>query len=254
MRKPLFVGNWKMYKNSREAKNFVLGLKSQIGDMRTDVVICPSFVALQEVSSLLDHRYFYLGAQNVYFEEEGAFTGEVSASMLNSILVKYVIVGHSERRALFSEKSSLLLKKVAACFSNQLVPIYCVGEREEIRDAGDHIDYVKEQVKVVLKAQKNYITANNFVLAYEPVWAIGTGKTASAADANMMHAAIRDVVAEICGDDIAAHMRILYGGSVKPNNAQSLLRESHIDGVLVGGASLDVSSFAQIVKEGLCVT
>lgn len=253
MRKPLFVGNWKMHKNPREAKNFVLGLKSQIGEMRTEVVVCPPYIALQEVASLLDHRYFCLGAQNLYFEEEGAFTGEISASMLSSVSVSYVIVGHSERRQLFEEKSSMLIKKVSACFSNQLIPIFCVGESESIREAGDHIEYVKEQMAALLKDQKSYITATNFVVAYEPIWAIGTGKTATAADANAMHASIRDVIGSYCGVDLARKIRILYGGSVKPNNAQELMRESHIDGVLVGGASLDVSTFAQVVKEGLCV-
>ena len=254
-KKKIIIANMKMNGSLNFNIDYLNAIKINFNNYKNlNIGLCVPYPYLFQAKEFLKGSNIGWGSQNVAKFENGPHTGEVSAEMLKDFDSQYVIVGHSERRQLFEEKTSMLIKKAAVCFSNQLTPIFCVGESEKIREAGDHIDYVKEQMTALLKDQKSYITATNFVVAYEPIWAIGTGKTATAADANAMHAAIRDVIESFCGTDLAQKIRILYGGSVKPSNAQELMRESHIDGVLVGGASLDVSSFAQIVKEGLCVT
>ena len=251
MREKLFVGNWKMHKTLVEARNFMLGFKSLMQAVEAKIVVCAPFTSLSELSGIIDHNRLCLGAQNVSFETEGAFTGEVSARMLREIRCDYVIIGHSERRSLFSEQTSSLVQKVKQCFKHNLVPIYCVGEKLEERESLQHEDYVKEQLLGLFKGVGSEITADNFVLAYEPIWAIGTGNTASSGDAQNMHRFIRKVVLEHLGEQVAKSIKILYGGSVKPNNASELLQEADIDGVLVGGASLDVTSFSQIIKSSL---
>lgn len=251
-RMPLIAGNWKMNLTHLEAIKLVQQLAYELAERDTDrveVVLCPPFTALRTVQTLIDSdRYpFGLGAQNMHPEKEGAFTGEISPLMLKSLRVRYVILGHSERRELFGESDEGVNKKVKAAFSNGLVPIVCCGENEQEREQGVTESKVSNQVTAALKGL-NREQAPDAVIAYEPIWAIGTGKTATPADAQATIAFIRATVAQRLGDETAGAMRILYGGSVKAGNARALLEQPDVDGALVGGASLDASEFASIVK------
>ncbi len=252
MRTPLIAGNWKMHKTHLEAMRLVQGLAHELAGHdfdRVEVVVCPPFTALRTIQTLIDaDRYqIGLGAQNMHHEAEGAFTGEVSATMLKSLDVTYVILGHSERREIFNESDSEINQKVKAAFAAGLLPILCCGETESERDAGQTESKVEGQIRAAFEGVKPEAAVKT-VVAYEPIWAIGTGKTATPEDAQATIAFIRKVLSSTLGDDIATAMRILYGGSVKSGNAATLMGQPDIDGALVGGASLEAQEFAAIVK------
>lgn len=248
LRKPIIAGNWKMHKTISEALTLVQELGSLVADAQnTEVVVCPTFTALSAVAAVLANTNIHLGAQNMHWENKGAFTGEIAPVMLKDIGCRYVIIGHSERRQYFAETDDSVNKKVKAALSNDLIPIMCVGETLEQREAGSTEEVVGIQVKAGLSGLDADQVAG-IVIAYEPIWAIGTGKTASADDANAVCAFIRKTVAGLCGTDSAAKIRIQYGGSVKAENIAELMAKSDIDGALVGGAALDAAGFSKIVK------
>ena len=249
-RKPIIAGNWKSYKNHLEAIALVQKLHYLLTDAHheaVETVVCPPFTALRAVQTLIEgeNSRIELGAQNCHWENEGAFTGEIGPPMLSRLKVRYVIAGHSERRAYFGETDEIVNKKAKAIFANDMTPIVCVGETLEQRDAGSTEDVVLEQTKGSLKGlSAEQLT--HVVIAYEPVWAIGTGRNASPADANTVCGFIRGIVKELGGDSDA--VRIQYGGSVKPGNVKDIMAEPDVDGALVGGASLDPEDFALIVR------
>jgi triosephosphate isomerase len=248
MRVPIIAGNWKMYKTPTEAVEFVTRLKKELGAWdKTEVVVAPSFVALAPVAASLKGTRICVAAQDCYWEEQGAYTGEVSVPMLRDAGCRYVIIGHSERRAYFGEGDEQVNKKVKAVMASGLRPIMCVGESLKQREQGNTFTIVERQVKEGL-AGVGKDAAQALVVAYDPVWAIGTGKTASPAQAQEVHAFIRKLLSEIFGPQGAEAIRIQYGGSVKPDNVDELMAQTDIDGALVGGASLDVGSFARIVR------
>ena len=247
-RKPIIAGNWKMYKTSAEAVALVQALKTEVaGVTKSEIVICPPFTTLAAVTSLVAGSNIQLGAQNVHWEKDGAFTGEIAPAMLKELGVRYAIVGHSERRQFFGETDTGVNKRAKAALANGLRPIVCVGELLAEREAGKTETVVAGQVRGSLAGfDQNQIVET--VIAYEPVWAIGTGKTASPAQAQEVHALIRRLLGEMFGTDLAGKIRLQYGGSVKPDNAKELLGQPDIDGALVGGASLKAGDFAAIVK------
>ncbi|HZA41302.1 MAG TPA: triose-phosphate isomerase [Actinomycetota bacterium] len=252
MRRPLIAGNWKMYKTHLEAMTLVQQLAHELAGHdfeRVEVAVCPPFTSLRTIQTLIDSdRYeFGLGAQNMHVDKEGAFTGEVSPSMLKALDVDYVILGHSERRELFGETDEGVNAKVRAAFATEMTPIMCVGETESEREAGETEPKVERQVKAGLAGLKPD-AVRKIVIAYEPIWAIGTGKTATPQDAQGTISFIRRLLGSDFGAEVAGDTRILYGGSVKAGNAASLLGQADIDGALVGGASLDGGEFAAIVK------
>ncbi len=252
MRRPLIAGNWKMHKTHLEAMVLVQQLGHELADhdfRRVEVVVCPPFTALRTVQTLIDSdRYsFGLGAQDMHAHDEGAFTGEISPPMLKALNVSYVILGHSERRELFGETDDDVKAKIKAALVHGLSPIVCVGETEEERESGATQDKVSRQVDAALSDVKPD-QGQQVVIAYEPIWAIGTGRTATPADAQETIALIRKLVSDRFGDEVASAMRILYGGSVKAGNAAALMSQDDIDGALVGGASLDGPEFAAIAK------
>jgi triosephosphate isomerase (TIM) len=245
-------GNWKMFKTTDEARELVRALASLLGEMagKAQVAVAPPFTALAAVAEVIRGTPIELAAQNVHFEAQGAFTGEVSAGMLADLGVKHCIVGHSERRQLFGETDEGVRKKAGALLQAGILPIVCVGETLVEREAGRTLDVVARQVKGALAGFPSGAVAA-FTLAYEPVWAIGTGKTATTAQAQEVHAAIRKLLGEMFDQSTAAAVRIQYGGSVKPDNAAELMRQPDVDGALVGGASLKAPDFSQIVKGAL---
>jgi len=247
MRKKIIAGNWKMNNTITEATELVNSIKDGINTDEVDVVLCPNFVSLSTVSDLIDETKISLGAQNVYFEDKGAYTGETSVDMLISAGVKYCIVGHSERRAYFNETDEIVNKKVKKLLEKDLNPIICVGETLEQRNEEKMFDVVKSQVINALKDVTKEQMKRNVVIAYEPIWAIGTGVTATDEQAEQMCKYIRDVIAKIYDEVIADKVRIQYGGSVKPSNASKILNMPNIDGALVGGASL-TNDFVAIVN------
>ena len=239
-----------MYKTAEESVNFVKTLKAELPkSLGIDLVVCPPFTSLFSVSEALAGSPVGLGAQDLHWEEEGAFTGEISPKMLKRVGCQYVIIGHSERRAYFSETNAVIHQKVRAALRGSLFPIVCVGERLEEREKGLTFEVVSNHMSIFRGIEKE--DAKKAIIAYEPVWAIGTGKTATPREAQEVHAAIRKLLREFYGEGIADTIRILYGGSVKPENIESLLEEPDIDGALVGGASLEVKSFLKIVEGGL---
>ncbi|SNX54923.1 triose-phosphate isomerase [Thermoanaerobacterium sp. RBIITD] len=247
MRKPIIAGNWKMHMTPSEATKLISELKPLVENSNIDVVVVPPFVDLIDVKKALDGSNIKLGAQNMHWEEKGAFTGEVSPVMLKEIGVEYVIIGHSERRQYFAETDETVNKKVKSAIKHDLKPIVCVGETLEQREAGKAFEIVKNQTEKALDGvDKNDVL--DIVIAYEPIWAIGTGKTATSKDANDVIKVIRDTIANIYDINTANEVRIQYGGSVKPDNAKELMAESDIDGALVGGASLKAQDFAKIVN------
>jgi triosephosphate isomerase len=255
MRTPLIAGNWKMHKTHLEAMVLVQQLAHELAGHNFDAVevaVCPPFTALRTIQTLIDSdRYsFGLGAQNMHVEPDGAYTGEVSAPMLKALDVDYVILGHSERRELFGEADAGVNAKVKVALANGMTPIVCVGETESEREAGETEMKVTRQVEAALEGLKPEIVAR-LVIAYEPIWAIGTGRTATPQDAEATIALIRKVIAGAHGDDAATDLRIQYGGSVKSGNAAALLGQASIDGALVGGASLEAPEFAAIVKAAM---
>ncbi|MDO4282638.1 MAG: triose-phosphate isomerase [Clostridia bacterium] len=247
MRKKIIAGNWKMNYAVNKADEFVNEIKDRINTNEVDVVLCPNFVSLERISDLIDDSNIKLGAQNVYFEDKGAYTGETSVDMLTSVNVKYCIVGHSERRKYFNETDEMVNKKALKLLEKDVSPIICVGETLEERDAGKHFDIVKEQVEKALQNIDKEKVKSKIVIAYEPIWAIGTGVTATSSQANEMCKYIRDIIAKLYTQNIADLVRIQYGGSVKPSNAKEILEQSDIDGALVGGASL-TNDFVAIVN------
>lgn len=247
MRQPIIAGNWKMHKTATEAEALVRALKPLVAGARAEVVVCPPFTALERVGDLLPGSNIVLGAQNVFWETEGAFTGEVAPAMLRDLMVTYVTVGHSERRQFFGELDETVGKRAVAALAAGLRPIICVGESLEEREAGRTGDVVLRQLGAAL-ADIATSSTGNIVVAYEPVWAIGTGKVATPDQAQEVHATLRGFLTERYGDTTAQNIRIQYGGSVKPDNAAELLAQPDIDGALVGGASLKADSFAGIVK------
>ncbi len=247
MRIPIIAGNWKMNKNKEETKKFLEEFKTLVGDSEIEVVICPSFTVLDSASQIIDKTSIKLGAQNMSWEEDGAFTGEVSPDMLLDLGVEFVILGHSERRQIFNETDDRINKKVVKALEKGLRPILCVGETLEEREGERAFDVVRDQLIKGFKSinEKN---ASKVIIAYEPVWAIGTGKTASPEDANEMAAYIRSMVAEIFSEEISEELIIQYGGSVKPGNVEDIMNQTDIDGALVGGASLEPKDFIEIVN------
>jgi len=246
VRRLLIAGNWKMHKTVQEAVELVRELKELVSDVKDrDILVCPPFTALYAVSRELEGSNIALGAQNMFYEEKGAFTGEISPLMVKDVGCSYVILGHSERRHIFSETDELINKKVLSAVNHGLIPILCVGETLQEREEDKTKEVIERQVKEGLKGLNE---TSEFVIAYEPVWAIGTGKTATPELAEEVHSFIREILAEMFGKEKADSRRILYGGSVKPENAAGLMSQPNIDGSLVGGASLKAESFAKIVK------
>jgi triosephosphate isomerase len=247
MRVPLIAGNWKMYKTIAEAVETVEGLLGGLGNPAgREVLICPPYTALHALSSLVQETPVRLGAQDVFYEAQGAYTGAISPVMLRDLGCSYVIVGHSERRQIFGESDALVNRKLRAALAHGLRPILCVGETKPERDSGRAEQVVVGQLRGSL-AEVDRAAAADLVVAYEPVWAIGTGDTATPADAQAMHAAVRRTLADLLGAEAAATVRIQYGGSVKPDNVDELMAQPDIDGALVGGASLKADSFLRIV-------
>ncbi len=248
MRKPFIAGNWKMNTDSASAVALAAGLVQELNGVDTvDVAVCPPFVYLQSVAAALSASNIALGSQNVYFEEKGAFTGETSCGMLKDTSCTYAIIGHSERRHVMGETDALINKKVSATISGGLLPIFCVGELLEERQGGTTNEVVTSQIKNGLEG----IDAERVqavTVAYEPVWAIGTGLTATPEQAQEVHAMIRGLLAELYGNEIAQAIRIQYGGSAKPGNTAELMAQPDVDGLLVGGAALKVEDFATMVK------
>jgi triosephosphate isomerase len=247
MRKPIIAGNWKMHKTPSQTVSLINELKPLVKDAQVEVVVCPPFVCLPAAKEALAGSNIKLGAQNMHWEEQGAFTGEVAPGMLKELGVEYVIIGHSERRQYFGETDEMVNKKVLSAVAHNLIPIICVGETLEQREQGITGEVVDRQTRAALKGLRPDV-ADRVVIAYEPIWAIGTGRTASSDDANEVIGYIRKVVGEVLGSQAAQQMRILYGGSVKPENAAELMQMPEIDGGLVGGASLKAQDFAKIVK------
>lgn len=249
MRKKIVAGNWKMNKTAAETAELINGIKQELeGFDKVEAVVCPPFTNLKDAAAACAGSKVKLGAQNVHWESVGAYTGEISAAMLKDLGVEYVIIGHSERRQYFAESNATVNQRAKAALAAGLIPIVCVGETLEERDAGKMEAVVVEQTKVGLADLGEAI--KQVVIAYEPVWAIGTGRTATPNQAQEVHALIRRTLAEIANADIANAIRIQYGGSMKPDNAQELLSQPDIDGGLIGGAALKADSFAAIIKAG----
>ncbi len=247
-RKKIIAGNWKMNTSVAESEQLAGDIKRILADRRdADIVLCPPFTSLKVVSDVISDTPIKLGAQNMHWEKDGAYTGEVSANMLRTLYCHYVILGHSERRAYFHETNAIVNKKVQAALAGNLIPIVCVGETLEERDAGREQAVVKAQVEESL-AGLDAERLRKCIIAYEPVWAIGTGRVASPEQAQEIHAYIRAVLSGMAGADVAQSMRIQYGGSMKPTNAAELLAQPDIDGGLIGGAALEARSFAEIVQ------
>lgn len=253
MRKPIIAANWKMNKNIREAIEYVKEFKVLVADVTdVDIVIAPVFTALAKVSKKIKGTNIGLAAQNMYWKESGAFTGEISPVMLKDVGCNYVIIGHSERRKYFGETNKTVNKKIKAAHKYDLLPIMCVGETLEEREAGNMKKVVEDHVRNGLAGftEKQML---NTVIAYEPVWAIGTGKTATPEQAQEVHSFIRETLADLFSSNVASKVRIQYGGSVKPANVAQLMEQPDIDGGLVGGAGLQPDSFSQIVKFGVTI-
>ncbi|AKO94656.1 triose-phosphate isomerase [Priestia filamentosa] len=248
MRKPIIAGNWKMNKTLSEAVSFVEEVKNSVpAASEVDAVVCSPALFLDKLVEATKGTDLKVGAQNMHFEENGAYTGEVSPVALADLGVDYVILGHSERREMFAETDETVNKKTLAAFKHNLTPIVCCGETLEERESDKTKEVVETQVKAALKGLSEE-QAKQVVIAYEPIWAIGTGKSSTAEDANEVCAAIRKVVENVFSTDVAETVRIQYGGSVKPANIKEYMAQSDIDGALVGGASLEAQSFLQLVE------
>lgn len=254
MRKPIIAGNWKLNNTSQEAIELVTLLKRGLDDVTdVDIVVCPVATALTDVKDALGESSIGLGAQNVYWEDSGAFTGEISAPLLKSIGVQYVIIGHSERRQYFGETDEAVNKKIKATLAHDLTPIVCVGEVLQQREDGKAFDVIEKQCTGAF-AGLTAAEMEKLVVAYEPVWAIGTGKTATPEQAQEVHQFIRGLLAKLYDENVSQTIRIQYGGSVKPENSAELMSQPDIDGALVGGASLKADSFIGIIKNSCTVT
>ena len=248
MRTPIIAGNWKLNNTISEAIELTQGIKCSVADTTdVEIIVAPTFTALAAVYEVIQESNICLAAQDVYWENSGAFTGEISPTMLKDVGCEYVIIGHSERRQFFADTNESVNLKTKAALTTDLKPIICVGEQLEDREAGNTEKIIEDHVSGGIKD----LSADQMlscVIAYEPVWAIGTGKTATPKQAQEVHAYIRQLISEAYTDEIANQVRIQYGGSVKPDNAAELMSQPDVDGALVGGASLQAESFAQIVK------
>jgi triosephosphate isomerase len=249
MRRKVIAGNWKMHKDLSESQNLISKFINELRkeDTNCDIIICPPFTSLSEAAGLVKNTKVKLGAQNMHFEDKGAFTGEISVAMLKSVGCEYVILGHSERRAIFNESDEIINKKIKKALASGLKPIFCIGETLQQRESGIMNDVIKRQVTEGLQ----HISKGEMekvIIAYEPVWAIGTGVTATPKQAQEVHVYVRQLINNIFGEDTAEQLIIQYGGSVKPDNAGELLSQSDIDGALVGGACLEADSFLKIIK------
>lgn len=259
MRKPLIVGNWKMNNSIAESVDLAEKLTKTIKDIAgVEVAVAPPFTALGSVREAIKGSNIKLSAQNLFWEDKGAYTGEVSPLMIRDLDCEYVIIGHSERREYFKESDEIVNKKIKAALRNKLKAIVCVGESLKEREENKTIQVIESQIKKGLEGISNseLRTTNHEVrltIAYEPVWAIGTGRNATPSQANEVHAYIRKLLSQIFNEDIASNIKILYGGSVKPSNSAELMSEKEIDGALVGGASLEAESFTQIVRSACMV-
>jgi triosephosphate isomerase len=251
MRRMIIAGNWKMNKDIKETFDFILPLKNNLigQNLSVEVVVCPPFTSLYVASELLKETNVKLGAQNMFYEVEGAYTGEVSPKMLKSVKCEYVILGHSERRRYFYETDEIVNKKVKKALEFELKPIICIGETLEEREQGKTFEVIEKQVRGTLSGL-SVDEVKSVVIAYEPVWAIGTGRNATPEQAQEAHKFIREVVAGLFDSDVADKLIIQYGGSVTAENAYSLLSQPDVDGALVGGASLKIDSFLKIIKAG----
>ena len=247
MRRKVIAGNWKMNMLPNEAMAMITELEPLVKDTKNEVILCVPFTDLFYCLNIAQETNIKIGAQNMHFEEKGAFTGEVSGKMLKSIGVEYVIIGHSERRQYFAETDETVNKKIKAAFANELKPIVCVGETLEQREKGNAFDVITSQTQKALDGLSDEQVANT-IIAYEPIWAIGTGKTATKEDANDAIKKIREKICQIYGQNISERVIIQYGGSMKPSNAKELLEMSDIDGGLIGGASLKADDFSAIVN------
>jgi len=247
MRRKVIAGNWKMNMLPGEAIEFITELEPLVKDTKNEVILCVPYTDLFYALLTAQNTNIKIGAQNMHFEEKGAYTGEVSGKMLKSINVEYVIIGHSERRQYFNETDETVNKKIKAAFANGLKPIVCVGETLEQREAGKTVEIITKQTELALEGLTDE-QVKNTIIAYEPIWAIGTGKTATSKDANNSIKEIRNKIADIYGKDVAEEVIIQYGGSVKSTNAKELFEMSDIDGGLVGGASLKAEEFSKIVN------
>ena len=249
--KPFIAGNWKMHKTIPEAVEMVKALKEESPQLTdAELVVIPPYTMLSEVKKVIEGSTVQLGAQNIFWEEKGAFTGEVSPPMLKDAGCQYVTIGHSERRQYFGETNETVNKKIKAALAHELTPIMCIGESLQEREKGNTMDKVETQINSGLEGLgKDEI--RRIVIAYEPIWAIGTGVTATPSQAEEVHSFIREKLTEKYGNEIASYAIILYGGSVKPANTYSILKENNINGALVGGASLEADSFIQITKEAI---
>jgi triosephosphate isomerase len=246
-RRPLIAGNWKLYKTNPQAVEAAKQLAQMVGHVSDrDIMIAPPFTALQSVSDIVAGSAIKVGAQNIHWEKEGAFTGEVSGEMLLSAGCSYVIIGHSERRLYFGETDRWVNQKIRAAVRASLIPVMCIGETEEEYEKKNTLSVLDNQIKKGLE-DLDFDSLAHLVIAYEPVWAIGTGKTAKSEQAQEVHRYIRSLVEKLFGNGLAKSMRILYGGSVKPENISELMSQPDIDGALVGGASLNPESFSKIV-------
>ena len=249
--KPFIAGNWKMHKNAQEAVNLVSAIKAAEKEIsEAVVVVIPPFTALREVKKTLEESSIKLGSQNLFWEEKGAFTGEISPPMLKDAGCEFAVIGHSERRQYFGEMDETVNKKIKAALTHGLGPIMCLGESLEEREREETINKVENQLKAGLEGLDKE-KMRQVIIAYEPIWAIGTGLTATPAQAEEVHAFIREKLVDNYGNEIGSCVIILYGGSVKPDNTYSLLGQKNINGALVGGASLEAGSFIQIAKEGI---
>jgi triosephosphate isomerase (TIM) len=247
-RRPMMAANWKMNKTVREAEEYTAALLPRAADAdEVDVAVFAPFTCLHEVARMAEDSSVISGSQNFFYEDSGAYTGEISAPMLLDVGAGAVIVGHSERRQLFCEDDDMVARKTKRAMEADLLPIVCVGETKEERDAGGMWEKVSGQVRRVIEELEDP-DGESVVFAYEPIWAIGTGDTATPEDAQDAIGKIRDLLRETVGDDFAGSVRILYGGSVKPNNAAEIMGQEDIDGALVGGASLEVESFVELIE------
>ncbi len=251
MRKIVIAGNWKMYKTNQEAVQVLTELKTLTKDIKgIEIVIAAPFTALSDAVKAVQDSNIKIAAENFYPKVEGAFTGEISPTMLKAIGITHVIIGHSERREIFKETDEFINEKIKTALENELTPIFCIGEKLEERESGRTLEVNTNQIKKGLKDLTKE-DARKVIVAYEPVWAIGTGKTATPEMAQETHKEIREVLAGMFGKDVANEITIQYGGSMKPENAKDLLSQADIDGGLVGGASLKADSFFEIIKAGL---
>lgn len=250
-RKPIIAANWKMYKTVTKARQMVRRLKQLLSEpashVSCEVVLCPPFTALEDLQKEFSDSVIRLGGQNVHWEEEGAYTGEISANMLLDCGCQYVLIGHSERRQYFFESDQIVSQKLRKILTTSLIPILCVGESLEERETNRVQEIIESQLSGATQGVDTS-ELGSLVVAYEPVWAIGTGRTATPQIANQVHGIIRNWLAEHSSNDLAETVRVLYGGSVKPSNIRELMGQNNIDGALVGGASLDADSFARIVQ------